>query len=406
MFSAAYKHCFIESDIHFFAGENIGECLIYDFENYAPDFELLKVGPLFGSLAPNKDAEFIKSGEVSLSIRPEGSRVDNLRPYFVIPMASQRFSYNYTDFTHVQSVKLSVYNAEEENINLYMGLTTTPDPSYTFTAHNTYSLSPGWNEITYDVLHGAIEFQHDITTISGVYLKFDNYAFSGKEAPVLYADDLCLVQSDAAPKTVEIALAAGEVCDFESDYMKHLFSVSCKQAEGLPDVEIVDAASYGILPASGRKVLRITYHAGARYPYDWPMVGISQKLLEAAGINTLLSGDDADDYVIKFDLYSVDMSTRLGVEYICNYFDEHAAERVYARSASGMYGVDAVVGQWVTYSQRLTDVNANAFPGAYPIEWTTKPREFRLAFGQFFNTGRTEDVIMYWDNIRIEKAEN
>lgn len=382
-----------------------GECLIYDFENFAPDFESLRLGPSFGSLSVNRQAEYVAEGEASLAMRPEGSRVDHLRPYFVIPMSSQRFKYNYTDFTDIQSVKFSVYNAQSENVNLYVGLTTSPEPSFTFTAHDTYVLVPGWNDITYQVLHWAIGYQHDISAVSGVYLKFDNYAFSGLTAPTLYLDNFMLVQSDAGPREGGILLGDGEICDFESDWMKHLVSVACKQPEGLPDVEIVDAASCGILPASGRKVLRITYHAGARYPYDWPMVGLSRAILEAAGLNDLLSGEDAEEYFLKFDLYSTDMSARLGVEYICNYYDEHAAERVFARSASGMYGVDAVAGQWVTYSQRLTDVDANAFPDAYPIEWTAKPRELRLAFGQFFNTGRTQDAVMYWDNIRIEKAD-
>jgi hypothetical protein len=192
-----------------------GEYLLYDYEEYGRNFEILKLSENFGSLKKNNDKTYTKSGNSSLEIKPKGNRFKTTKPYFIIPTISERFNFGFSDFKDIYSVKFSIYNVGEDEVSVSVGMVLSSDYKSLSAYFETYALKSGWNEIEYVIWDGA-----QLSGVSGIYLKFDNYACTGKQEPTLYLDDFKLVQKDGLMRFIEIKdKEDGEICkihDFSS----------------------------------------------------------------------------------------------------------------------------------------------------------------------------------------------
>lgn len=164
------------------------EYVLYDFEEHAPDYELIRVSDYFGSI--DKSKEHVKSGNCSAKVKPLGSRNSTLKPYFVVSTISDRFGYYYYDFRNVRAVKISVYNAEDTTVNLEVGLQLIDNKGKEQLSpyFGMYELQAGWNAIEYEMWDGAA-----LSQVEGIFFRFDNYAVKGLKAPTLYMDDFTIV---------------------------------------------------------------------------------------------------------------------------------------------------------------------------------------------------------------------
>ena len=164
-----------------------GEFTLYDFEQYAPDFELIHISTGFGRLSQNIEEQYVKSGKASLKIEPQGLKKTNEKPYFSMSTLSNKFSYNYMDFNNVSNVKLSFYNAEEYDVSVEIGLTLNSDRTLLSSYFSSYILKTGWNDVVYEIWDGA-----KLNTVTGIYCRFDNYLYKNLESPKIYLDDLII----------------------------------------------------------------------------------------------------------------------------------------------------------------------------------------------------------------------
>ena len=85
---------------------------IADFEQWEPDFGLMRVMPSFGKVSENRDENFVKSGKASAKIQPLGGKSDIKLPLMYFPTVSTRFGYDRSDFSRVECVDMWMYNAK------------------------------------------------------------------------------------------------------------------------------------------------------------------------------------------------------------------------------------------------------------------------------------------------------
>ncbi len=199
-----------------------GEYTLYDYENYGSNIEILRVSEYFGRLVKNDDLTYVKKGKSSLKINPMGSKLTTKKPYFIIPTTSERFNFSYQDFSQIYSVKCSIFNAEDYEVPVSIGMALSADYSSLSAYFETFKLKNGWNEIEYVIWNGA-----QLKNISGIYLRFNNYACNGQSSPNIYLDEFKLVQKDNLNRFVENQpVVDGELCKIQDFNSLQYFSIA------------------------------------------------------------------------------------------------------------------------------------------------------------------------------------
>ena len=95
----------------FFAGcgeeENTAkdEVTLLDFEKY-DDFLTCRISDSFGKVSINTDKKFVKSGAQSAEVIPLGAG------WMYFTTVSDRFGFEYNDFTYVDFISAKIYNAQ------------------------------------------------------------------------------------------------------------------------------------------------------------------------------------------------------------------------------------------------------------------------------------------------------
>ena len=177
--------------------ENANQVVLADFEEWAPDFQLLRLREEFGAIEVNKDADFVKSGEQSAKLYVMGSERSN-DPYFFIQTQSDLFGYDYSDFSKVESVSAWMYNPSTEETEISVGLVTEIEDIFTASLAKPYSvtLKQGWNEIVYEPDMNYVISSVGVDNyegIKGLYFMFDKSGATTKaEAPQYYIDDVTI----------------------------------------------------------------------------------------------------------------------------------------------------------------------------------------------------------------------
>ncbi|MBQ8685661.1 MAG: hypothetical protein IJ514_05790 [Clostridia bacterium] len=367
--------------------EKAKQVVLCDFERFEPDFQLMRLMNSFGAVNVNKDAQFVKSGETSAKLQPIGNYSTQTDPYAYIKTQSDRFDYDYTDFTWVKSVSMWVYNAQETKQRLEIGLISVINNfnSVGKTACSTYELESGWNKVVVYPDYDKLSFTMDVTSVQGVYFGFKNAGVRDpEEGPVYYLDDVTL---NMAEKQIEIdtdyELDEGEVANFEYEYQAGMVSYVTPTDRIAPDVFVVDAASEGIGASDGAKVLKVVAKKGT----GWPSVVIPQKIMEASGFSDIPQTEWAN-YAFRCDVYMV---SKLQL-YTTIYASTGTCE------AKQIPNTAKTTGKWMTMSIGFNNViSTNATHNARIFE---KPGKWSVSWGGFDDE---EEKVFYLDNFRFEK---
>ena len=169
-----------------------------DFEEFNPDFQLLRLQNGFGRVDVNKDANFVKSGEASAKLRPLGRYKDKANPFLYFELESELYDYSYSDLNYLYSASMWIYNGENETKSVEVGivthLTSVRDEDGAKQAGGLkYSLKTGWNKITYFVNRDEISIPVGGTKVQGLYIQFDNVpSLNIEDAPTYYVDNVSL----------------------------------------------------------------------------------------------------------------------------------------------------------------------------------------------------------------------
>ncbi len=404
--------------------------LFNDFEDYDKNVQNIKVMNGFGAVNHNSNKDYVKSGERSIQLRPNGWDFCTDNPFIILPTFSVKYEYGYTDFTNVERISMSVYNAEDKPLNMGVGLTTANVKTYQWYDNVTklnpdwYVLQPGWNDISYYIQPNYFSMNQDfnIKEIYGVYLEFDYVgARSIEDTPTVYVDDVRFHNLDGERQNDTITLKSDatngvwEICDFE-DLMQSNFIYIRNELTvarfDLPSVKVVSAQKHGIVAKSGNNLLEITKRAGSgtgiRYLYV--ETGAMQKAFENVGKDKIAS--NPADYYIEFDLYNASsVEDSWSIEF---YTDN-------GNSAKTWTSAKAKPGEWTTVScsikaiddtleaRREKDLAREATdPERITQEeydnyqfFKTNPGRFRLGFGNELVNEGVQNKTWLMDNCRI-----
>ncbi len=349
------------------------DLILVDFERYAPDFSLIRLGSEFGSVNVNKNPEFVHGGEASAELRPMGSSLGS-RPYMSIPLSSTLYEYDYSDISCIEYVRMYLYSGEESAVTV--GFTAA---NGSLTSGHEFELSDGWNEIIYYPDHTVINLSFELDSMAGVYLQFDNAGVDKvADAKAYYLDDVSLMLTD--PVTVEdiIELDEGEVMDFEKAYQKYVISGESTKPKCMPEVSVVRASEYGLTAPSGEHILKVVTKPGDSREATWPRVVIPEKIIRRAF--SAVSEADYANYRFAFDTYAF-TGTRI---WYAEFYGSGGTSRI------PEYTI-VEKGKWSTYSRPLStlkDVHLN------------NPGFFKIAVGEYVDAG---EQIFFFDNFRLEK---
>ena len=193
-----------------------GFTVLCDFEKWEPDFSLIKLFNDFGKISRNTDSAYVKRGTMSAKLQPIGIPNSADKPMFYIPLNSALYDFNYGDVTNYYNFSVSVYNAEEYDVEIGVGLVyeeSVPGRSISkMTEAQISVLKPGWNEVEYLLQKYPYTFtnptisEYSETECKAVYFNFETVEVEGdsvEDAPVLYMDDFgYYALTDNQPKIV------------------------------------------------------------------------------------------------------------------------------------------------------------------------------------------------------------
>lgn len=374
--------------------------VLCNFEQFEPDFQLMRLQGEFGAVNVNRDPEFVKSGTTSAKLQPIGGYSSGSTPYAYIHTTSNRFGYDYSDFTKVKSVSMWVYNAQPTQEKLTVGLIgeIASTSNCTTIPVSVYALESGWNKVVTYLDHDVLSYSCDVTDVQGVYFSFVNaHVRDPKDGPTYYLDDVTLNTFEKPVElTTEYELDEGEIADFERDYQKKMILFQGVKETSPPEAYVVKASDEGITASSGENVLKVVAKGDEKASWG-PAVAIPQKIMEASGFRDIPKEEWAN-YQFCFDVY---MTTAAPA-------DMRLGSLLYSTSgAQGKQNVTTKVGQWTTHKIPFSEC------GYYPnvsddrmeratTNIITKPRRWAIQWSGF-TLDTAEEKVFYLDNFRFEK---
>ena len=359
------------------------EIVIADFEKFEPDFQLINLMNRFGAIRVNEDTQYVKSGKYSAKLQPTGSYSQFAKPFMYFPLTSERFNYNYSDMTTYDYVSMWVYNAQDTNKNMEIGVIGQINSvdSVEKATDTVVDLKPGWNRVIYFPNYDMIGLAGDPNNIPGLFLGFDHtHTRDIEEAPVFYLDDV-IIKKAATPHEVKdvIQLDPGEIIDFEKDYQRYVITLDVANEKCIPEYGIVTSEEVGIQATSGNSMLKLVTKPGDVFHATWPMFVIPQKVVRESGYMNIPQ-EDWSKYQICFDVYAETAS----LDFYPEFFRAGGNNRQ-------AYKIIAEKGKWITFRLNLADMVTSH---------VVDPGFIRMAWGEYVTGG---EMTFYFDNFRYER---
>lgn len=363
---------------------------IADFEQWEPDFGLMRVMPSFGKVSENRDENFVKSGKASAKIRPLGGKSDIKLPLMYFPTVSTRFGYDRSDFSKVECVDMWMYNAEEKEMRVTVGfLSAIVNAMEVETMRGeTFTLAPNeWTHVKYYPSREVLSITGDLNAVPGIYLEFENQnARELKDAPTLYIDDVTVTVN---PNLEEVAgvmtFDDGVVLDFEQTWQKYAVYAKATSAKCKADVGVVKTADYGVTGMGGEYALRVVTHKGDLFEASYPAIIIPEKIMQACGMKDVAK-DDYGKTSLEFDVYNdSDRVMRFFVEAGSKITGGYYAMRCEVNANSKLH-----------YKVSFFDVEEHNAGGV------SDPSSWKISWAEY--TDR-DDQVFYFDNFRIVKEK-
>ena len=294
------------------------EITFANFEQWGPDFQLMRLMNNFGVVTRNEDTAFVKSGKYSAKLQPTGPYLEKKNPIVYLPTTSLKFEYDYKDFTKFERISAYLYNASDKEQNATIGLVSTiSKPKEILTAPGeTITLAPGkWTRLDYWLEMDLLSLSMDITNVQGIYFEFDNAGLLyPDDAPVIYLDDITIGKSAqereipnpiVLDETNEDGVWKKEICDFEKPYQKYIMqSKLAGPPEYTFETSVVKATDYGLTATSGEKILRVVQHPRINDYYSYSYLVLPERVIQESGIHEIPESEWKKTYFC-YDIYRV-----------------------------------------------------------------------------------------------------
>lgn len=433
--------------------ENDYRVELCNFEQWQPDFSLIRVLRNFGKVTRNKDENYVKSGKYSAKLQPVGGYYSYLKPAMYYPFSSTVHDFNYEDFSYVDCITFWMYNDSEVVQALDVGLVSKIVDQLSVERYpaETFYLKPkSWNLITYYVDFSAMGItqkidDEDIMQIKGVYFEFNSSGSTDlANSPVFYMDDLNIYYKTEANMVMDVSEVMEfnhkegtdvyELCDFEHVYQKYIFTPTINDAQSAPIFTVVNAEKEGIegfSAASGKHVLRVetqgteTGKSTTQYKISGAIVRAfyDQFFFDYDTGKDIIPVEEWGNYYFAYDVYAVDAYEDFpdGYKFGTATFRDGDEGALYWQKTA------AVVkqGEWVTTRVSLADIANEANHrslssakvekayAAYKEHYEkTGGRGRRISdagsinftWNNFKATETVKSRVVYLDNLRVYKA--
>ena len=443
--------------------ENSYRVELSNFEQWKPDFSLIRLMKYFGKVSRNRDKTYVKSGDYSAKIQPMGGIHSATKPQMYFPFFSEYYNFNYQDFTYVDYIDFWIYNDNDKDMPLNVGLVssiTSEEAISVLPAETFYLKAKDWTLVTYYVDFNTMSINQNITAsqimqIKGLYLEFGNASSADvNEAPVYYVDDLNMYYKDTPNEVKPVSEILQfdhvdgsdvyELCDFEKVYQNYIFSTYVKKAECIPTLSIVNAEKEGVdglLATSGTSVLKVEIPAGSTVQGSYTELILSGKVMttffnqfffDSATQTAKIPGSELKNYYLAYDVYVVgDVEST----YKISHYAYDSLNSSYSRS-EGFPTLPIKSGQWQTWTISLYDfaslektrnsVFDPANPSKYNVDIAKAYDAYKASYDEYLLNEQTagygnritspgpfrilypehvgEDRVMYIDNLRVYKA--
>ena len=398
---------------------NANEVVVANFEQWAPDFQLITLHNYFGKISRNEDARYVKSGKYSARLQPVGGVVSKSQPVAVIPLSSAGFDFSYSDLTEYEEVYAYMYNASDKAVDVTIGFSSGRSANAVSTlAGETVTLPAGeWKRVSYLFDIDMVSLQGDVTDMVGIYFMFNNSGvIYPDDAPSIYVDDLTLVKAATKRNPTDVIVLdktqpgnanyISELIDFEKPYQKYVLSAERSGTEEETfSMSIVNASDYNVQATSGKKVLRILKHAGERASTATNVVIFPETIFKKSGMPNIPESEWDSTYICFDYCYTTEGARIGGLSWWV--FTEGMQDRLHPYHLEG--------GEWKSWTPISYNPNtANSWKtfkislyelakpnGKDKKEYVQKPGGIWLQF----NITTPIDIEIFLDNFRLEKGE-
>ncbi len=389
---------------------------LYNFEQWKPDFACIKGQDHFGVVKRNKDKDYCKSGDYSCKILPIGGHIDPEVPVLWFPVISQTWDFNYCDFSYVDYVSMWLYNDNDVEKDVTIGLVSKYSGFERITKlqGQTYGLKPQqWTLIKYAIDFGAMSVgsaldRDDMLSIQGIYLQWDTAVSAlPEEAPVYFLDDISLIYKETV-NTFESPLkfdANSEIkyfLDFDEAYHDSLIYTKIATPISAPSHKVVKGKDVGIQPTTGSRMLQynVPLMKASEYAGTYHWTYVPEALMRQVWKTWIYDSELANPYIVPrdewknwyicFDVYNASPFT---YSLNCMFF----AQGTLWDSTS--VGCTMTAGQWVTYKTSVDHIASlsstwRVYQGKQPAEYYLN--EDRVTnpgpLGITYNTSPTKTV--------------
>ncbi len=358
-------------------GGQPSEVLFADFETWKPNFQMCRISSNFGKVSMNTKQEYVHAGKGSARIDPVGSG------WLYFATNSEKYEYDYTDFTHVDCVRMEMYNPQTESAKVSVGLVSEPYglDKFNRAGGKEFTLQPGWNTLNYYIDPVLVSVVADLKDIQGIYMTFEPlFLYEITETtPKYYLDSIRLrYKEEAHEVTSTIEFEGNTIMGFEKFYESNFYL----NEFGI-DMKMVKPTDYGVSGISGAKALRMVLPSSATgaWRYYFEMTGPYIRKSPLANLTL----EQFNKGYFCWDVYNASASTFNMVAIFEN------------TTGKGEYKVATFpkIGEWTTFRVKLTDIE-EAIP-----EWSKNIGDFALSV---LDNQNVERELML-DNFRLEFDE-
>ncbi len=414
---------------------NNSDVMLADFEQWGPDFQLIRLFNNFGKVTRNKDANYVKNGKYSAKFQTVGGYIDSSNPLIYFTAISDLFEFDYRDFTEYSEISCYVYNATSKRKEVTVGLVTgvASATAINIAQGQIFVLEPNqWTRIDYWLDANFLSLFLDLKKIEGVYFQFENTGnLYVDEENVYYLDDLKLCKAETKQEIIDIIeVDDGEVCYFEKAYQNYIVTAEIPTSESSAiSLSTVNVADYQLPVSFGTKALKCTVHSTLDASQSASKIVFTEKLLSKSSLK--ITDANAEDMTFlkttyfAFDIYITDDTSGYKNEFSVWYTTKGYGGNgsyVWPLATKDMnYGY--VNGRQVIFERGTFDKYAPNTKPQKDIITTYKISLYELAFGRaagngidflknpgkiaiWVNANTTgRDITYFFDNFRIEKGE-
>ena len=347
---------------------------LYNFEQWTPDFSCIKLQPMFGVVRRNKDKQYCKSGDYSAKLQPIGGHIKAVAPVVWFPTSSAAFAFDYQDFSYVDYVSFWMYNDQDEEKTVTVGLVNKYPKAEQITKlqGQTFNLKPNdWTLVKYVIDFGSMTLGSDIDrsdmiTIKGIYLEYE-IAMSSEieDAPVYYIDDITLIYKESIngfdlPVSFNPNDEVKYLITFDEIYEKNIPVIRHQDVNSAPTQSVVTASEVDVVPTTGNRMLQYKFplmKASEGYKSAWHRWTIPEQMMKLFWKTYFYDGDRTNPYIIPrdewkdwyfcYDVYNASpFAYNLSIKFACTD----------AKWSSGGASVEFTPGEWTTVKVSIDQI--------------------------------------------------